>query len=757
MVKRSRIVAFFLIVVLLASTMGLTTKDILGNIRLGLDLQGGFEVLYEVKPIDENEDKEVTPEMVSSTAQTLSERIDSLGVNEPSIEIEEGNRIRVQLAGIEDQATARELLATEANISFRDINDNLLLDGSDLVEGGAKQSFNPDTNAPMVTLKLKDASLFAEATRKVLEDGTRKIVIWLDYEEGDSYQEELLKPEEERGFISDPGVDEVLNTTEVMITGNFSVEEAQTLASLLNSGSLPVKLDEVYSTSVGAQFGEQALQKTIYAGIIGIGLIFIFMLAYYRFPGLIAVITLSVYLFLVLLVFDWMNAVLTLPGIAALILGVGMAVDANIITYERIKEEIKVGRSIKAAFQEGNKTSLLTIFDANITTLLAGVVLFIFGTSSVKGFATTLIVSILVSFITAIYGTRLLLGLWVNSKALNKKPVWFGVRKKDIKDIAEGYSPYDLPTRFDKFDFVKHRKTFFITSGVLIAAGLICLLVFRLNLGIDFSSGTRVQIVSNDSLTTEEVSGELDEIGMPSEDIVLAGEDNEMVVVQYKGVMTKEEIDAIKTHFTELYGSEPSVSTVSPTVGRELAKNALYATVIAAIGIIIYVAFRFEAKMGIASVIALLHDAFFIIAVFSILQLEVDITFIASVLTIIGYSINDTIVTFDRIRENMTMKKRIKTYDEIKAIVNQSIRQTLTRSINTVITVVFTVVALYFLGAEPIQNFSLALLVGLIAGTYSSLFIAAQLWMIWKGKELKQKGTLITEKQKKRISDEPQV
>ncbi|WP_243297490.1 protein translocase subunit SecDF [Bacillus litorisediminis] len=756
MVKRSRIVAFFLIVVLLASAMGITTKDILGNIRLGLDLQGGFEVLYQVNPLEDG--KEVTSEMVTSTAQTLSERIDSLGVNEPSIEIEEGNRIRVQLAGIEDQATARELLATEANISFRDINDNLLLDGTALVEGGAKQSFDPNTNEPIVTLELKDPSLFGEATRKVIEDGSRTIVIWLDYQEGDSYEKELLKPEEERKFISAPYVEEVLNTTDVMISGgNFSVEEAQTLASLLNSGSLPVKLDEEYSTSVGAQFGEQALQKTIYAGIIGIGLIFIFMLAYYRFPGLIAVITLTVYLFIVLLVFDWMNAVLTLPGIAALILGVGMAVDANIITYERIKEEIKVGRSIKAAFQEGNKTSLLTIMDANITTLLAGAVLFIFGTSSVKGFATTLIVSILVSFITAIYGTRLLLGLWVNSKALNKRPGWFGVRKADIKNIAEGYSPYDLPTRFDKLDFVKHRNKFFIASGVLITAGLVCLLIFRLNLGIDFSSGTRVQIIADDTLTTEEVSGELAEIDMPSEDIVLAGEENEMAIVQYKGVMSKEEIDVIKTHLTETFGSEPSVSTVSPTVGQELAKNALYATAIAAIGIIIYVAFRFEAKMGIASVIALLHDAFFIIAVFSILQLEVDLTFIAALLTIIGYSINDTIVTFDRIRENMIMKKRIKTYDEIKEIVNQSIRQTLTRSINTVLTVVITVVALYVLGAEPIQNFSFALLIGLIAGTYSSLFIAAQLWMIWKAQELKKKGTLITEKQKKRISDEPQV
>ncbi|GAA0334274.1 protein translocase subunit SecDF [Bacillus carboniphilus] len=754
MIKRSRIVAFFLIVLLLASTMGLTTKDILGNIKLGLDLQGGFEVLYQVEKTENG--PKITNDIVASTAETLNNRVNSLGVNEPSIDIEEGDRIRVQLAGVENQATARELLATEANISFRDVNDQVLLDGTDLVEGGAKQSFD-EQGKPIVTLELKSADLFADATRKVLEMGQPVIVIWLDFEEGDSYQEELTKPEEKRKFISNPSVSKVINSKDVMIEGSFTAKEAQTLASLLNSGSLPVKLEEIYSTSVGAQFGEQALDKTIFAGLIGIGLVFLFMLVFYRFLGLIAVMTLSVYIYLVVLVFDWMNAVLTLPGIAALILGVGMAVDANIITYERIKEEIKVGRSIKAAFQEGNKSSLLTILDANITTILAGAVLFMFGTSSVKGFATMLIISILASFITAIYGTRLLLGLWVNSKALNKRPGWFGVKKEEIKDIAEGFDAYTLPNKFDKWDFLKHQKKFFIFSGILLAAGLVCLLVFRLNLGIDFSSGTRVQILAEDSVTSEEITNELEKIDMVSNDIVLAGDNNEMAVVQYKGVMTKEEIDTLKSHFMDVYGSEPSVSTVSPTVGTELAKNALMAVAIAAIGIIIYVAFRFEAKMGVASVLALVHDAFLIVAVFSITRFEVDITFIAAVLTIIGYSINDTIVTFDRIRANLRNKKRLKSYEDIKEVVNQSLRQTFTRSINTVLTVVLTVVALFVLGAESITNFSFALLIGLIAGTYSSLFIAAQVWMIWKGKELEKKGTIVTEKKEKAFSDEPQV
>lgn len=255
-------------------------------------------------------------------------------------------------------------------------------------------------------------------------------------------------------------VSEVINSDTVSITGNFTVDEATRLAELLNAGALPVKLTEEYSTSVGAQFGDQALKDTVYAGIIGVGLVFLFMLLYYRLPGLVAIITLSIYVYLNLLVLDLMKGVLTLPGIAALILGVGMAVDANIITYERIKDELRVGKSLRAAFQAGNKNSIGTIFDANLTTIIASIVLFIYGTSSVKGFATLLIVSILVSFITAVYGSRLLLGLLVKSKLFDKKITWFGVNRKDIKHISENYDTLTLPTKFDRLDFVKYKNVF---------------------------------------------------------------------------------------------------------------------------------------------------------------------------------------------------------------------------------------------------------------------------------------------------------
>ena len=743
MVKRSRIVAFFLIVLLIAAAMGTTSKGILKDIKLGLDLQGGFEVLYEVKPLA---GEKITQDVLSSTASALDRRVNVLGVNEPIIQIEGDDRIRVQLAGVQDQNNAREILSTQAKLSFRDYNDKEMMTGADLKEGGAKQTFQE--NQPVVEVTLKDANKFKEITQKIssMESPTNVLAIWLDFEEG---KDSIKKTDSQDNMISAPAVSEVFSTNKVFITGQFTVEEAKELAALLNAGALPVDLKEVYSTSVGAQFGEGALNDTIFAGIIGIGLVFIFMLVYYRFPGFIAIVTLSIYIFLTLLVFDWMNAVLTLPGIAALVLGVGMAVDANIITYERIRDELKLGRSVKAAYKEGTKNSLATITDANLTTLLAAAVLFFYGTSSVKGFATTLIISILMSFITAVYGTRLFMSLWVKSGFLDNRKSWFGVKKKYIHNLSEKIDLMSLPTRFDKIDFVKHRKVFYSISIGITIIGIIFLFVFKLNLGIDFTSGTRIEIASKEALTTKQIKTEIEKFDIEAKDIRLAGTNNENAVVRTVGVLNKQEIAELKDHFKKDYGSEPNVSTVSPTVGKELAKNALQALVIASIGIILYVSVRFEWRMALPAVLALIHDAFFIITIFSLLRLEVDITFIAAVLTIVGYSINDTIVTFDRIRENLRHSRKIKTVEELENIANISIRQTLTRSINTVLTVLVTVVALAIFGSEAIRNFSIALFIGLICGVYSSLLIASQLWLDLKIKELKKKGTLDTAKEKK--------
>lgn len=752
--KPSRIISWLLIVVLLFTVISLTAKDIFKDVNLGLDLQGGFEVLYQVEPLNDGE--KIDDTAVRSTASTLDSRVNVLGVSEPNIQIEEGNRIRVQLAGIDDQQSARELLATQAELTIRDVNDNVMLSGGDLEQGGASQGYD-ELNNPMVSLKLKDASKFNEVTQKISEmpEGQNIMVIWMDFEEGvDSYKEEAMK--ENPKFISAANVAQPINSTDVMISGGFQgkegLERAQNIAALLNSGALPVKLTEIYSTSVGAQFGEKALSETVIAGAIGVGLVLLFMILFYRVPGIVASITLIVYVFVTIYGFNLINGVLTLPGIAALILGVGMAVDANIILYERIKEELRIGRTTKAAYQKGAGQSLWTIVDANLTTLIAAIVLFIFGTSSVKGFATMLLLSIIMSFVTAVFLTRVLMRLLVNSGYLDNKPGLFGLKQKHIHLISEGVDVQDLTTAWDKMDFAKHANKFFALSGVLIVAGIVVLFIFKLNLGIDFTSGTRADIQVTDDVTAETVNNELKDLGVEPESISTSG--NNTVVARYATDLNKEEVANVQSYFKDKYGTEPMLSTVSPVIGQELVRNAGLALLYAAIGIIIYVTIRFEWRMGLPAVLALLHDVFIMVAVFSIFRLEVDITFIAAVLTIVGYSINDTIVTLDRIRENNKKMKVYRSEADIDRLINTSLRQTLTRSINTVLTVLIVVVFLVLMGSDAIFTFSVALLVGLISGVYSSLFIAIQLWGVLKKKQLRKNGgTLIVYDDSKKDND----
>ncbi|MBU3871994.1 protein translocase subunit SecDF [Staphylococcus coagulans] len=738
MKKTSRLITFVILVVLLFAGMATTYKNVIKDVNLGLDLQGGFEVLYQVNPLDKGDKIDNTA--VQSTAKTLERRVNVLGVSEPKIQVEDQNRIRVQLAGVKDQNQARKILSSQANLTIRDADDKVLLTGKDLVQGSAKQEFKQNTNQPAVTFKLKDSDKFKKVTEKISKKQENVMVVWLDFKKGDSYAKEKTK--EDPKYISAASVDQPINSPNVEISGGFQGEkgitEAKQIADLLNSGSLPVDLKEIYSTSVGAQFGQDALDKTMFASIIGISIIFLFMLLFYRLPGLIAVITLTTYIYLTMLAFNFISGVLTLPGLAALVLGVGMAVDANIIMYERIKDELRIGRTLKQAYKKANKSSFITILDANLTTVLAAAVLFFFGESSVKGFATMLLLAILMSFVTAVFLTRILLSLVVQSNVFKKKLWWFGVKNNQIHNINDGYDVSDLSTPYDKIDFMKIAKPLFAFSGVVILAGIIILSIFKLNLGIDFTSGTRVDLQSDQPLNQNQVEKKLEAIDLKPNQLSIGGNKNENASMQYKHDLSKDEIAKVSKTLKDAYGKEPSVNTVSPVIGQELAKNAMLAVIIASIGMIIYISLRFEWRMGIASIISLLHDAFMIIAVFSLFRLEVDITFIAAVLTIIGYSINDTIVTFDRVREMLKKVKVITKEEQIDYIVNSSIRQTLTRSINTVLTVVIVVVAMLILGASSIFNFSLALLIGLVSGVYSSIVIAVPLWGMLKKRELRK-------------------
>ncbi|EGL81634.1 protein-export membrane protein SecD [Caldalkalibacillus thermarum TA2.A1] len=423
----SMIVIFLAIVIGGFTFMAFSVDSVISNITLGLDLQGGFEILYKVVPV--NEEQQVTQSLLHDTYTALYRRVDAMGVSEPDLRVEGEDRIRVRLAGVHDPEEARRFLSTEARLSFRNTEDEFLFGGEHLKEGSARAVFD-EYNRPIVMLEFKDPDLIRQITSEYLHD---IIVIWLDFdEETDSFREEMLK--EDPKFLSAPEVKSVLST-EASITGFQSYEEAEELASLLNAGALPVQLEELTARSVSPTLGERALDLTVRAGMIGGALIALYMLLYYRLPGLVAALALFFYVYFILVVFNWMNAVLTLPGIAALVLGIGMAVDANIITNERIKEEIRSGKTIMSSFRAGSKRSLRTIMDANITTIIAAGVLFYFGDFAIQGFALMLIVSIVLSLVTAVLGSRLLLGLLVASRAFDNKPRWFGVKESEISEL----------------------------------------------------------------------------------------------------------------------------------------------------------------------------------------------------------------------------------------------------------------------------------------------------------------------------------
>lgn len=751
MKKSSRIIAFLLLVVLLFAGMAATYKSVIKNVNLGLDLQGGFEVLYQVDPL--NKGDKIDEKALQSTAQTLENRVNVLGVSEPKIQVEEPNRIRVQLAGVTDQNEARKILSSQANLTIRDAEDKVKLSGSDIKQGSAKQEFKQETNQPTVTFKVKDKNKFKKVTEEISKKRDNVMVVWLDFKKGDSYKKEAQKKNPK--FISAASVDQPINSDSVEISGGFKgqegVKKAKQIAELLNAGSLPVDLKEIYSNSVGAQFGQDALDKTVFASFIGVALIYLFMLGFYRLPGLVAIIALTTYIYLTLVAFNFISGVLTLPGLAALVLGVGMAVDANIIMYERIKDELRIGRTIKQAFSKANKSSFLTIFDSNLTTVIAAAVLFFFGESSVKGFATMLLLGILMIFVTAVFLSRFLLSLLVSSNIFKNQFWLFGVKKNKRHDINEGVDVHDLKTSFEKWNFVKLAKPLIGVSILIVVVGLVILYIFNLNLGIDFSSGTRVDFQSKQAITQQKVEQVVKDSGLKADQIQINGKDNKVATVQFKDDLTRAQDNKLSDNIKSKFGDTPQINTVSPIIGQELAKNAMLALIYASIGIIIYVSLRFEWRMGLSSVLALLHDVFIIVAIFSLFRIEVDLTFIAAVLTIVGYSINDTIVTFDRVRENLQKVKVITTTEQIDDIVNRSIRQTMTRSINTVLTVIVVVVAILFFGAPTIFNFTLALFIGLISGVFSSIFIAVPLWGIMKKRQLKKspKHKLVVYKEKK--------
>ncbi len=721
--KKSKVIITTTIMVLIAVLICFLFVPLFKNLKFGLDLQGGFEILYKVESIDGSE---MNSEKLKATYKTLSKRIDSLGVSEPEIILEGNDKIRVKLAGVTDPEQARSQLSTVATLSFRDTEDNLLMTSEVLKAGGAKIGQDSSGN-PAVALTVADKDKFYEVTNKVKDYQQNMIVIWLDYNEmSDSYSKEaslcgtsgsrcLSAARVSQGFASD-----------VIIQGNFTYDEVSNLVDLINSGSLPSKLTEISSKTVGASFGDDTLQNTLIAGIIGVILIAALLIIVYHFAGFIASIAVLLYTFLVFLIFWLVGGVLTLPGIAAVVLGIGMAVDSNVITFARIKEELYAGKSLPVAFREGNKNSFSAIFDSNLTTLLVAIIMFIFGESSIKGFATMLIITVLVTMFTMVFLTKILLKLFVKTDYFNDKTnLFIKVKKDDIPNVNKNEEP--KVQFYEKLDFLKNRRIFAGISIIIILTGFITMAFCGMNLGIDYKAGSDITIVTNDKLTKKEINKGLSSLGLKSSDITIG--DNE-VVIRIDDALDGDKVKEVNSYFEDKYeDAKVNIGVVSNIVKQELIKNAILAVALAFLGIIVYVSFRFKFSYAVGGVVALMHDLAMIFALFGIFHFEVNSMFIAALLAIIGYSINNSIVTFDRIRENLRKNKEKLTQEKFMDICNKSIGETFTRSIYTSITTLIPVVALIVLGSKEIFTFNTAMLIGLIAGTYSSLLIAPALFM----------------------------
>lgn len=725
--KKSRLIVFGICVITILTMIVTLTPSIRNSMTLGLDLQGGFEILYEVSPLDGQD----MPEM-SSVVSSVRKRIDVLGVNEPEITVEGDNRIRVQLAGVDNPEQARRIISSTANLTFRDVNDNLLMDATVLEEGGASVAQDQYGNY-VVNLSLSDPDTFYQVTSQVaaMGSGQNLMVAWLDYEEGESYAAESRK--DNPAYISAATVSEGISGDSAQISGNFTLESATELADLINSGSLPVKMTEVYSDVVSADYGMDAFSSTMLAGAIGVAAVMLFMICVYRLPGIISAITLAVYIFVVFLIYNAMGAVFTLSGIAALVLGVGMAVDSNILTFERIKESMYAGRSVKTAFREGSKDSFRTIVDAQLTTFISALILYIFGTGSVKGFATMLIVSTITTLLLIVFIVRFLLGLLVNSGYLDERYALFGVKKSDVPDVSKGEERRKF-TKFKGFDFVGKAKYFICTSLAILVISIVCMGVNGftgngvMNLGIDFTSGTTLTIQSDSAIDQDTLESQLEELGLDPSSVKINGSQSNVASVYLRDAIDSDTMSTVKSSLQETYGHEVTDNTVTPVIGQELVRNAVIISILAWIGILIYVTVRFKWDYALSAIVALIHDVLIILAFCAIFRLEVNTEIVAVLLTIIGYSVNNSIVVFDRIRDRVRAHRGRIAKEEYRELVNEAIQTTCTRSVFSTLTTMLPVIFLLFIGSGAIFVFNLTLLIGLIAGAGSSLFIAAQLW-----------------------------
>ena len=718
MKKKKGVVIFIVFLAILAGLAyysygilgGTIAKDRDKGVKLGLDLSGGVSITYQVAG-----DETPSAEDMSDTVYKLQKRVESYSTEAEVYKV--GNdRITVEIPGVSDASQILEELGKPGSLEFQTSDGNTYMTGDMIANAEAATQKNQKTGASeyVVSLTFTDegAKIFSEVTSANV--GNRLPIVFDDQ------------------IVSNPTVQTAITDGKAVITGMSTYEDAENLASTIRIGSLSVQLEELQSEVVGAKLGQDAINTSILAAFIGVLIVIAFMIVAYRIPGLASGIALLIYCGLILAILHLYNITLTLTGIAGIVLSIGMAVDANVIIFARIREEISNGKNPQQAEQIGFKKALSAVLDSNITTLIAAAVLGIFGSGTVKGFASTLAIGIIVSLFTSLVITRWVLKAFYAMGLKDKK---FYGSKKERKP----------------FDFVGKRAIFFVISIVVIVVGLAGLGVNKnktgnpLNYSLEFVGGTSTTVTFNEDYSLDEIDKTIvpvvEEITGDGNVQTQKVQDSNAVVIKTR-TLSLDEREEFNTAMKDNFQVEESAITstnISSTISTEMRNDAIKAVIIATICMLIYIWFRFkQLQFASSAVIALIHDVLIVLAFYALSQTSVGSTFIACMLTLVGYSINATIVIFDRIRENLKTAPA-KEKGDYKLIANRSITETLSRSINTNITVFVMVLVLFIIDVTSIREFALPLMVGIVGGTYSSICITGALWYAFTTKFGKNK------------------
>lgn len=704
------------------------------KVQLGLDIKGGVYAVLEADTGKLSGDK--LQETMEQTKEVINERVNQMGLKEPTVTVEGMNRIRVELPGAEDSQEAIDTIGQTAQLEFRLANKSLIMTGDNVKDAGIDKDSKNGRYKVTLQFTSEGAKKFEQATRDAISGMVKSAYGNEKDSDKAEVKDNAIVILLDNKIKSAPTVEKIISgdSCEITSAGGFSQKEASKLSALIRGGALPVDLKVISSSTQSATIGMDALEKSVTAGLIGLLIVLIIMVAGYRMMGVAADIALLFYVVILVAIMAMMGSVLTLPGIAGIILSVGMAVDANVVIFSRIREEIIAGKAIPAATRIGSKRAMTTVIDSQVTTLIAAVVLYQMGTSSVKGFAWTLMIGIIVSIFTAVVVTNFYLGL-LSTNSKFAKPGNFGIR-------ADGTTTFNLKKQFH---FLKYRKKTYIIPVIIILIGVGFFAFRGLNFGIDFTGGSMIQIDMGKVVDAEKVSDAVEHSGvdMSKGSVVLSGDKNNQVIIR-----TTDALDINKTNeLVNTVGKELNAKNIKflandlfgGSVGKELRNNAIKAILIAAMCMLVYIRMRFsEWRFGLAAIIALCHDILILITFYLVFNVTVNNPFIAAVLTVVGYSINDTIVIFVRIRENAKYMRKMDRID----MIDVSINQTLGRSVMTSVTTLVVMIPLLIMGGNTIREFTLPLMVGVLVGCLSSIFIASPVYydltMFFEKKEEKE-------------------